>query len=288
MVKQGRGTRKRYGCLFTCLTTRAIHSEVAIDLTTSAFINCFRRFFARRGPVKHMFSDNATNFVSCNREFREAVGEWNKHQIHTALRQKEIEWTFNPPEASHMGGSWERMIRTVRKILMVLIPKYTVMDDLLHTILLEVEEMVSSRPLCLSLEPGSNVPLTPNHLLRIDPSIGLPPIKTSPDDCYAHQCYRLVQLVADQFWIRWVQEYAKTIILRKKWHEQKRNLLKQDVVLVLDSNSPRGHWPLGQVLETFPDKLGVVRSVRVKTACGETRKPISKLCVILQVDAEGK
>ena len=85
LVKQGRGTRKRYGCLFTCLTTRAIHLKVAIDLTTSAFINCFRRFIARRVPVKHMFSDNATNFVGCNREFREAVGEWNKHQIHTAL-----------------------------------------------------------------------------------------------------------------------------------------------------------------------------------------------------------
>ena len=163
-----------------------------------------------------MFSDNTTNFVGCNREFREAVGEWNKHQIHTALRQKEIEWTFNPPGASHMGGSWERIIRTVRKILMVLIPKYTVTDDLLHTILLEVEEMVNSRPLCLSLEPGSNVPLTPNHLLQIDPSIGLPPIKTSSDDCYAHQRYPLVQLVADQFWMRWVQEYAKTILCCEK------------------------------------------------------------------------
>ena len=288
LVKQGRGTRKRYGCLFACLTTRAIHLEVAIDLTTSAFINCFRKFIARRGPVKHIFSDNATNFVGCNRELREAVAEWNKLQIHTALRQKEIEWTFNPLGASHMGGSLERMIRTERNILMVLIPKYTVTDDLLHTILLEVEEMVNFRPLCLSLEPGSNVPLTPNHLLRIDPSIGLPLIKTGSDDCYAYQRYRLVQLVADQFWMRWVQKYAKTIILRKKWHEQKRNLLEGDVVLVLDSNSPRGHWLLGQVLETFPNKFGMVRNVRVKTACGETRKPISKLCVILQVDAEGK
>ena len=88
--------------------------------------------------------------------------------------------------------------------------------------------------------------------------------------------------------MRSVQEYAKTIMLRKKWHEQKRNLLKRDVVLVLDSNSPRGHWPLGQVLETFPDKFELVRNVRVKTACGETRKPIFKLCVILQMDAEGK
>ena len=73
LVNQGRGSRKRYGCLFACLTTRAIHLEVAINLTTSAFINCFRKFIARRGPVKHIFSDNVTNFVGCNREFRETV-----------------------------------------------------------------------------------------------------------------------------------------------------------------------------------------------------------------------
>ena len=70
-------------------------------------------------------------------------------------------------------------------------------------------------------------------------------------------------------------------MLRKKWHEEKQNLLKGDAVLVLDSNSPRGHWPLGQVLEAFPDKLGAARSVRVKNANGKTRKPISKLYVIL-------
>ena len=113
------------------------------------------------------------------------------------------------------------MVKTVKKILMTVIPKYSVTDDALHTILLEVEAMVNSRPLCVSVELGSDVPLTPNHLLRIEPSIGLPPVKTDEEDCYARQRYRLVQLVADKFWDRWVAEYAKAIMLRKKWHKQK-------------------------------------------------------------------
>ena len=44
-----RKTVKRWGCLYTCLTTRAIHLEVAESLETDAFINALERFSNRRG-----------------------------------------------------------------------------------------------------------------------------------------------------------------------------------------------------------------------------------------------
>ena len=53
-IKVGRTTRKRYGVLFTCLSCRAVHLEVAQSLDTSSFIDALRRFMARRGPVKEL------------------------------------------------------------------------------------------------------------------------------------------------------------------------------------------------------------------------------------------
>ena len=102
-----------------------------------------------------------------------------------------------------MGGAWERMIRLVRQILTSLLPGKNLNDDSLHTLLLEVDAMINSRPLTdVSAKTDDTLPLTPNHLLKMDPSTGLPPTLTALSDVYARERYRVVQYVADEFWRR--------------------------------------------------------------------------------------
>ena len=49
-VKVGRYKKaKRYGVIFTCLNTRALHLEMAVDCTTMELVQVLRRFFAVRG-----------------------------------------------------------------------------------------------------------------------------------------------------------------------------------------------------------------------------------------------
>ncbi|XP_077966576.1 uncharacterized protein LOC144420798 [Styela clava] len=73
LIKRGRSEIKRYGCIFTCLTTRAVHIELAEVLSTDAFINALRRFMARRSKPFELHSDNGSNFVGAQRILREEI-----------------------------------------------------------------------------------------------------------------------------------------------------------------------------------------------------------------------
>ena len=104
IVKAGRTHLNRYGCLFTCLTTRAVHLEVAHSLTADSFIAAFQPFSARRGVPEKVYSDNGTNLVKGDKDLRKSIQQLNISMIEQHMIQQEIEWHFNPPCASHMMG----------------------------------------------------------------------------------------------------------------------------------------------------------------------------------------
>ena len=171
---------KRYGVIFTCMASRAVHLEVSNTLDTDSFINVLRRFIARRGEIKALHSDNGTNFVESNKELKLALQEMDQRAISSDLRCRSIDWIFNPPSASHMGGVWERVIRTVRKVL----------NGLLQ-------------------EHGSRLePLTPNHILTGKSCVTIaPPGVFQKEDLYTRRRWRRTQYLANLFWTRWRNEY---------------------------------------------------------------------------------
>ena len=280
-VKVGRVQAKRYGCIFTCLTVRAIHIEVAHSLDTDSFINTLQRFIARRGQPLEIFSDNGTNFHGGYRELRQAVQSWNSSRMHQFLQQTMIRWKFNPPTASHMGGVWERHIRTIRKLLSVLLNQQQLTDEALHTFLCIVENVVNNRPLtAVSDDPTDFEPLTPNHLLQLRRGPSLPPGEFVKQDLYCRRRWRQVQYLADVFWSRWTKEYLPTLQLRTKWLRSQDNLKVNTVVLLVDDNLPRNCWLLGRIIRTMPGSDGFVRTCEVKTKNGVFVRPIHKLCVL--------
>ena len=266
LVKQGRSETKRYGYIFSCLTVRAVHIEVARDLSTDAFINAMRRFIARRGNPLCIYSDNGTNFIGAERLSKRFLEAWNQNQIHDYLLQKGIEWHFNPPSASHMGGSWERLIRSIRKILSATLQTQITSDDVLTIVMAEAESILNSRPLIPNtLDPKNGQPLTPNHLLLLRESITLPPGLFDQRDNYTRRRWAQAQYLTNQFWRRFVKEYLPSPNERQKWHKRKPNIMGNDLVLVVNKAVPRSQWSTARVLETFPDARGDVRSVMAKT-----------------------
>ena len=169
----------RYGAIFTCLMSRAVHLEVADSLETDAFINALRRFIAIRGPTRQLRCDRGTNFIGAKNELE---------KVRTFLLKNncdDFEFKLNVPSASHIGGVWERQIRTVRKVLRPLLDKHgdQLDHDSLRTLFYEVMAIVNSRPLSVSdqCDPLSPEILTPNHILTMKTKVVLPPPGAFPE-----------------------------------------------------------------------------------------------------------
>ena len=180
-----------------------------------------------------------------------------------------------------MGGIWERVIRSVRRVLCGITKQQNLTDDSLYTLFSEAEYIVNSRPLTpVVLDASGDEPLTPNHLLLLrsgDHTCG----KFTPDDKYVRKRWRHVQHLADQFWIRWKKEYLQTLQTRQKWQGVQPNFTRGDIVLMYDPTLPRGKWPLARVIETYSDDHGHVRQVLVQSQNKTFKRPISKLCKLL-------
>ncbi|XP_060574183.1 uncharacterized protein LOC132731902 [Ruditapes philippinarum] len=270
-IKEGRKELKRWGVLFTCLCCRAVHVEVACSLDTSSFINALRRFLSIRGSVRVLRSDRGTNFVGAQHELKDAFGEMNFDQIRHFLLNEGCDFQFNMnvPSASHMGGIWERQIRSVRNILSALMLQNgsQLDDEALRTFMCEAAAIVNSRPITVMNvnDPLSAEPLTPNHLLTCKSKIILPPPGNFKRcDLFSRKRWRRIQYLANEFWVRWKREYLHNLQERAKWIPARRNLCVGDVVMIMDENLPRGQWRLGMVSEVFPSNDDLVRKVKVQ------------------------
>lgn len=62
-----------------------------------------------------------------------------------------------------------------------------------------------------------------------------------------------------------------------------RNVQIGDIVMVMNEITPRRNWPLGRIVNTFSDKVGLVRTVEVKTSKNTYVRPIKRICLLESV-----
>ncbi len=180
-----------------------------------------------------------------------------------------------------MGGVWERMIRSVRDILKALVKQQLLHDEALLTFMAEVERILNDRPITqASCDKDDPEPLTPSKLLLLKNNSSIPYGVFCKNDVYARRWWRQAQYLANVFWRRWIKEYLSALQIREKWQRPHRNANVNDIVLIVDENTPRGQWPLAIVTQINRSRDGYVRSCKVKTATSEYVRPIHKLCLL--------
>lgn len=268
LVKVGRRAEKRWVALFTCLTTRAIHLELVGSLSTDSCKKAIRRFIACRGSPTEIYSDRGTNFVGTSRELKQEVAKINLG-LRSTFTDTTTQWRFNPPASPHMGGCWERMVRSVKVALGSLPVERKLDDESLDTLLKEAQHMINSRPLTIvPLETADHEALTPNHFLLLNSSGVKQPEKEPVDAGMALRgSWNMIQHTLDTFWRRWLKEYLPVITRRTRWFHDV-GLIKEGDFVVMGDERVRNRWVRGLVIKTYPGKDGVPRRADVRITGG--------------------
>jgi Pao retrotransposon peptidase len=163
-VGRSRHTRQVWIIIFTCLVTRAIYLEVLDEMSTECFLMALDKLWARRGPLKHLYTDNGRNYIG-----GAAILANDKFQ--NSLLERKLVWHFSPPYTPQFGGTWERLIKDIKRGLEASIGKCTVSRISLESIIARIESNVNSRPLTdIPVSSLDDAPLTPYLLMTGHPN----------------------------------------------------------------------------------------------------------------------
>lgn len=276
-VKVGRRTEKKWGILFKCLTTRAVYIDLLHSLETDSFLMALRRFTARRGNPFELISDQGTNFKGGERELRETFAALAP-ELREQLAKKQIRFQFNPPNAPHFGGCWEREIRSLKQALTATIGAQSVTFEVLQTVLVEIEGILNAKPLgYTSSDIADPDPITPNSLLMGRPDASLPSVVYPESELISRRRWRHSQVLADHFWKHFLRFYLPGLQTRQKWQKDTANTQVGTTVMIIDPQLPRALWPVGRVSEVFTATDGRVRTANIKVGTKTYTRPIARL-----------
>ena len=176
---------------------------------------------------------------------------------------------IEPTCRSHFGGSWERLIKPFKDAFYKVIGTRILSDETLTSFNCEVEAALNSRPLTtVSSHPTDTAALTPNHILLGRHSTILPPGLFLPRTLTQRKTWKISQNLTQQFQNRYLKDYLPILTTRTEWTQITQNIQIGHLFWPLEYLTPRGLWPLGRVLRTFPGSDGIFRSCEIQTSCG--------------------
>lgn len=280
-VTIGRRREKRWVALFTCLAIRAVHLEIASDLSTDACLVCIRNLCNLRGVPARIRCDNGTNFVGARNELLKDGGFLDPETMQREMSVRGIEWVFNCPSNPEAGGAWERLVQSVKRVLAVTLKEQAPRVETLRALLLEAANLLNSRPLThIPVDPDDDEPITPNHFLIGGANAATTPDTTDAATMHTRRQWKLCKGLARRFWDQWIRDYLPELTRRSKHYPEVAQLKTGDLVIICDGNLPRERWTRGRVLATTTGRDGTVRTAEIQTTKGVLRRPVTRLALI--------
>ena len=254
-------TEKRWGFLFTCLTTRAVHVKIVTSMGTRLWVMGVEWFVSRRGTPAMIWSHKGTNFIGAEKKLRESMEKWNVVIMAAELAHQGIKWRFKPPSAPPQGGIWRRLVLSFKRVLYTTLGKRHHTDEVLHSSFFPVEQALNWPSLTrVCAGPCKLKALTPNHILLREKSTGILSVVGNKEIDHRKR-YANEQSYANAIWSRWIREYVPTLNRRFKWPTAAEQKLKiGDLVWMVEETIRTGYCPTARIVELSYGSESVARS----------------------------
>ncbi|CAH2093449.1 unnamed protein product [Euphydryas editha] len=276
---------KGYICVYVCFSTKAIHLELASDLTTETFLACFKRFISRRGMPSDVYCDNAATFRCAQSQLEELFklnnSQDHRKQVCNFASQNCIKFHFTPSYSPVFAGLVEAGVKSIKYHLRRVIQKGLFTYEQLNTILNQIEAVVNSRPLLpvTSSSVTDFAYLTPGHFLIGAPLTSFPQKDLSETPDNRLKFWNLIEKVRQGFWKTWSKNYLNSLQSRPKWRDVLPNITVGTMVIIREPNNPPLNWSLGRIVKIFPGSDGKVRVLEVAAPNGKTyMRSLSGIC----------
>jgi len=249
-VKRGpRVVKKVWGIIYCCTLTRGVYLDTATDYSMESILHSVRCLMASKGQVQIIISDCGLQLQGASKELSEWRRTWDKEQLKRFGAKRSLDWKFIMPQSQHQNGAVEIMVKLIKGIkssYMKAVGDVKLTYNELNTMFLEVAQVCNERP--IGVKPNQLTDpefLSPNSLYlgRASDRIASGPFSSSDlleDPKKVATRFHLVQALTNQFWKVWTKLYFPTLLIRQKWHTEKRNLCVGDVCVLRDSNCLRG------------------------------------------------
>ena len=182
---------------------------------------------------------------------------------------------FNPPSAPHECGNWERLVRSLKRVLYTILGTRRLTDEVLHTTFCLVERTLISRPFTpVSADQCNLNALTPNHFLLGEYSTGIPSVVDNNEFNHRKR-YARAQSHANAIWSRWIREYVPTLNRRSKWQTPAEQHLKTiELVWIVEKTNSRGYYPTARNVDIRYGSDSVARSAVLRMSTDSLVRPL--------------
>ncbi|XP_028164538.1 uncharacterized protein LOC114355741 isoform X1 [Ostrinia furnacalis] len=277
---------KGYICVFVCFATKAVHLELASDLTTETYLACLKRLISRRGLPREIYSDNASTFKGARNQLAElyslqASGSHQNKVCQFAANQG-INFHFVPAYSPTFAGLAEAAVKSTKYHLKRVLQSQLLTYEQINTILIEIECILNSRPLIpLSSDVNDFSYLTPGHFLIGNSLTMYPENDVTNIPSNRLKFWQLCNQIKQSFWKMWYKQYLNSLQNRPKWLDVLPNVKVGTIVILKEDNVPVMSWPMARVTKVFPGHDGRVRAVEVIRSNRKSHvRSIRKICIL--------